>query len=139
MSEAGGGSEHMPGPENIGSVADEAAKLLGALSGWARDHGPDVGDGLADLAAGTAAAAHDVNEHIATGSADCVYCPVCRTIDVARSVSPEVRTHLASAAASLMQAAAGVLAAVAADDSRRAAAQGEDIEKIYVDDDWPED
>ena len=30
--------------EQVGSVSEEAAKLFGALSDWARDHGPDLGD-----------------------------------------------------------------------------------------------
>jgi hypothetical protein len=123
----------------VGSVADEAAKLLGALSDWTREHRNGAGHGVSDLAGGAASAFHEINEHIATGSQDCVYCPVCRTIHVARTLSPDVRNHLATAAASLMQAAAGVLATVAADESRRAAAQGEDIEKIRLDDDWPDE
>lgn len=139
MSDAGDGTGTPPGPEDVGSVAEEAAKLFGALSGWARDHGSDLGAGVADLAAGAAHAAHDVNEHIATGSAECTYCPVCRTIHVARSLSPDVKQHLASAAASLMQAAAGVLAAAAADESRAASARGDDIEKIDLDGDWPDE
>ena len=44
--------------QDIGSVAEEAAKLFGALSGWAREHGSE--------------------EHIATGAPECTYCPVCR-------------------------------------------------------------
>ena len=45
-------SEHDgPGrPEDVGSVGEEAAKLFGALSGWARDHGGDLSDSLGDLA-----------------------------------------------------------------------------------------
>jgi hypothetical protein len=138
VSDAGDGTRP-PGHEEVGSVADEAAKLLGALSGWAREHGPDLGHGVSDMAGGAASAMRDVNEHIATGSAECVYCPVCRTIHYARSLNPEVRQHLATAAASLMQAAAGVLAAAAADDSRASAARGDDIEKIDVDDEWPDE
>ena len=38
-----------------------------------------------------AAAARDANEHIATGGAECTYCPICRTVHVVRQASPEVR------------------------------------------------
>lgn len=107
MSEHGGPE----GPDDVGSVAEEAAKLFGALSGWARDHGGDLSDGLGDLAGQASDAMRSVDEHLATGAPECQWCPVCRTVHAIREVSPEVREHLASAAASLMQAAAGVLAA----------------------------
>ena len=129
------------GPEDVGSVGEEAAKLFGALSDWARDHGPDLGHGLSGLASQAAASARDVNEHIATGDAECTYCPICRTVHVVRTASPEVRAHLAVAAASLMQAAAGVLAAASSDTSRDHG-RGRDVEHIDLDgatdDDWPD-
>ena len=121
--------------EEIGSVTDEAAKLLGALSDWAKDHGSDLGQGLSGLAAHAAASARDVDEHIATGSAECTYCPICRTVHAIRQTSPEVRAHLAVAAASLMQAAAGVLATAVPDEHRAAAARGDGIEHIDLDED----
>lgn len=92
------GSDQGPdgGHDRIGSAAEEAAKLFGALSGWASD------------------LRQNVDAHLATGAAECTYCPICRTVHVFREASPEIRTHLASAGASLMQAAAGLLAAAAA-------------------------
>jgi hypothetical protein len=86
-----------PPDEPVGSVGDEAAKLLGALADWAGDH---VGDTV-----------REVNEHIATGDAECLYCPVCRTVHAVRQASPEVKAQLASAASTFLQAAAGLLAA----------------------------
>lgn len=124
--------------EEIGNAAEEAAKLFGALSDWAKDHGSDLSTGLSGLAGHAAAAARDVNEHIATGAAECQYCPVCRTVHAVRQASPEVRQHLAVAAASLMQAAAGVLATAVPDD-RAAAARGEHVEKIDLDLDEEDD
>ena len=134
-----------PGPsgerpeDQVGSVADEAVKLFGALSEWARDHGPGVGHGLAGLADQAAQVARDVNEHIATGTAECAYCPVCRTVHAVRQASPEVRSHLAVAASSLLQAAASALAtSVPADASGRTGS----VERIDLDpepgDDNPE-
>lgn len=77
--------------EHVGSVSEEAARLFGALSGWAQEHTP-AGE----------------------GPEECSWCPLCRTAHAIRATSPEVREHLANAASSLMQAAAGLLAASAA-------------------------
>lgn len=99
----GDGPQEAP---EVGSVGEEAAKLLAALSGWARDHGGQYADAASGSAASFADAAREVNEHIATGSEDCRYCPVCRGIHVVRGLSPEVREHLVSAAGSTLQAIA---------------------------------
>lgn len=119
------------GPEPVGSVAEEAAKLLGALSGWAREHGDGVtsmADSVADSVAGA------LHEHIATGAPECAWCPVCRTIAAIRHTSPEVRDHLTSAASSLMLAAAGMMA------TNPSTRDGK-VEHIDLDEtgDWPED
>ena len=60
----------------------------------ARQQGADVGGGLGGLADQAASLAQEVNDHIATGSAECRYCPVCRVVHAVRETSPEVRTHL---------------------------------------------
>jgi hypothetical protein len=126
------------GPADIGSVGEEAAKLFGALSDWAKGQGSDLGHGAADAAAGAADAFRNVSEHVATGSADCTYCPICRVVHVVRETSPEVRTHLAVAGASLMQAAAALLASAVPDDTT-SSAHDEGVEHIDLDDEWPED
>ena len=118
---------------DVGSLGEEAAKLLGALSGWAREHAGDAGEGLSGLAAQAAASAHDLNEHLATGAAECTVCPVCRTVHAVRQLSPEVTAHLTSAMASLAQAAAAVMATTHAGPS-----QDGGVEHIDVTDDWPE-
>lgn len=92
------------GRDPVGSVAEEAAKLLGALQGWASE-------GAGDAASGAAGLLHDLNEHVATGGAECRYCPVCQVIAAVRDTSPEVKQHLATAASSLLQAADGFLQA----------------------------
>ncbi|MBI2246022.1 MAG: hypothetical protein HYU55_19420 [Nocardioides sp.] len=125
------------GPE-VGSVAEEAAKLLGALSEWARDQGTGIGEGVAGLAGHAARAAHEVDDHLATGAPECTYCPICRTVHVLRQTTPEVRAQLTTAATALLQAAAGLLATAVPDD--RSARGG--VERIDLDDDpgsWPED
>jgi hypothetical protein len=61
-------------------------------------------------------------------------------VHVVRLASPEVRTHLAMAAANLMQAAAGILAAAGNDDARGTGDRGSGVEHIDLGEgDWPED
>lgn len=121
--------------EPVGSLAEEAAKLFGALSGWASEHAGEAGEGLSGLAGHAAAAADQVTEHLATGSAECTICPICRTIHVVRDLSPEVRTHLIVAASSLAQAAAGFLAT----DTGGSEPPGPAMEDAHLTDEWPED
>lgn len=126
------------GSDDVGSVGDEAAKLFGALSDWAREHGGDLGHGLSDLAGQAAGAVREVEGHVATGATECTYCPLCRTVHAVREAGPEVREHLGAAVASLAQAAAGFLAAA----SKGAAGEPRPgVERIDLDQDaqWPED
>ncbi len=137
QSEDGPGSGDQEGSQDpVGSVGDEAAKLLGALSDWARDQGDDYAGSAADAAGTFAHAFQDVSQHIATGGEDCRYCPVCQVIHAVRNTSPEVRTHLSVAASSLMHAAAGLLATNTEDQSKSSP-----VEKIDLDPDadWDED
>jgi hypothetical protein len=129
------------GEPEVGTVAEEAAKLFGALSDWARDQGGGLADGVAGLAGHAARAAHDVDEHLATGAAECTYCPICRTVHVLRQTTPEVRAQLGTAATALLQAAAGLLATTVPDDRGARGGSG-GVERIDLDDDpgaWPED
>jgi hypothetical protein len=116
----------------VGSAAEEAAKLLGAVSEWAREHGSDLGTAVGGLAEQVSAAAHDVDAHLATGE-DCRYCPFCRAVQVYRSASPEVRGHLSTAASSLAQAAAAMMATTVPDQRSRR------VEHIDLTDEWPGD
>ena len=115
-----------PGQDPVGSVAEEAAKLLGALQGWASG-------GVGEPAARAAGLLHDMNEHIATGGAECRYCPLCQVIGAVRDTSPEVKQHLATAATSLLHAATGLLQARA--DREGENRRPEPVEKIDLDDD----
>ena len=117
----------------VGSFAEEAGKLFGALSGWAREHAGEAGEGLTGLAEQAAASAHELNDHLATGSAECTVCPICRGVHAVRQLSPEVKEHLASAAASLVQAATTLMATQVPADKRTA-----DVERMELDDEWPE-
>ena len=142
-----GPTDGTEGPHDpVGSVTEEAVKLFGALSDWARDHGSDLGEGLTGLVDHAAATVREVDEHLDTGAPECTWCPICRTVHAVRRTSPEVRAHLASAASSLIQAAAGVLAtAVPPDAGGRTRSAGRDhgVEHIDLDEApdgvWPEE
>lgn len=124
--------------DDVGTVAEEAAKLLGALSDWAHEQGSDLGQGVSGLAGQAARAARDVDAHLDTGAAECTYCPVCRTVHVLRQTSPEVRAQLTTAATALLQAAAGLLA-TAVPDQRPERSGVEHIDLDDEQDDWPDD
>lgn len=131
-----------PGPEHphhdVGSVGEEAMKLFGALADLAKQQTGDAAGGLGDLAGQAAAMAHELNDHIATGSAECRYCPVCRVVHAVRQTSPEVKAHLAVAASSLLQAAAGLMETLPAAQGTPGQARGPEVEKIDLDADDPE-
>lgn len=104
---ASGPQAQAPGPqaaeEQVGSVAEEAAKLFGAFTGWAKEHGESLsraGEAVAD----------DLHHHATVGGPECTWCPVCRTVAAVKQTSPEVRAHLTTAAASLMLAVSGMMA-----------------------------
>ncbi len=129
-------------PEDLGTVAEEAAKLLGALGDWARDQGTDWAQGAAGLADHAATTARQVRDHLddnlANGSEECRYCPVCRTIHAVRLMSPEVKAHLTTAATSLLQAAAGVMA-TQVPGSQAGGSGRSGVEHIDLDDDGFDD
>ena len=68
-----------------GSVGDEAAKLVEALSEWARG-----------------AAGGELP--LTTGSEECTLCPLCQMIALARRARPETFTHLADATTAFLAA-----------------------------------
>lgn len=91
----------------VGSVAEEAARLLEALGRQTR-----TADGATSADAGgsdetSAAAGSDDADgseshehvHVAMGDAEsCTWCPVCRSVTALRAVSPETLTRLADLA-----------------------------------------
>lgn len=123
-------------PDAVGSLAEEAEKLLGALSGWATQAGGGAAQGFGAAAEQAAEAARGVSDHLATGAPECQWCPVCRIVHAVRDTDPEVRAHLAAAAASFVQALAGLMATRAPDPSGPAGG-GPAVEHIDVGDEWP--
>jgi hypothetical protein len=116
-----------PQDEPVGSVGGEAAKLLGALADWAGDHlNGTLGDRV-----------RDVNDHVATGDAECLYCPICRTVHAVREASPEVKAQLAEAASTFLQAAAGLLSAAGAAEPQSSRVQHIDLDADAADDGDP--
>jgi len=126
--------------EAVGSIGEEAAKLLGALQHWAKQSGGEYADAAAGMASGAAASFDDINEHIATGGQDCRYCPVCQVISAVRDTNPEVKQHLASAATSLLHAATGILSAHSGNSAQHGR-KNPGVEKIDLtdDDDWEDE
>ena len=117
------------GTPPVGSLGEEAVKLLDALRSWADDAATEhrTGHGARILA--------EINEHIANGGRDCTYCPVCRLIAAARATSPEVKHHLGAAASSALQAFSALLATSA--QPGRTADPG--VEHINLFEDWEDD
>lgn len=90
----------------VGSLAEEAAKLIAALQGWTQDiRGRDVAEHERP-ASGAAEQAHDHadHDHADPLSAECRYCPLCNIARFAKATTPEVRDHLVSAGLSLAMA-----------------------------------
>jgi hypothetical protein len=123
--------DHQP---DVGSVAEEAMKLFGAFADMARQHSGDAAGTVSDLAGQAAAMASEVGDHIATDSAECRYCPVCRVVHAVRQTSPDVRAHLMVAASSLLQAAAGLMETLPPPPGE-GRARGPEVERIDLDDD----
>jgi hypothetical protein len=119
--------------EPVGTLAEEAARLLAAVHVWAGDSGPDSAPDPGAPGDDASAAnggpdhhedqSHDhEHEH---ESVECHWCPLCRLVRAARSTTPEVRDHLSQAAISLALAVKGLL-----DDPRTATRRETPLEKI---------
>ena len=87
----------MANDEQVGSVAEEAAKLFATING--EDH----------------------QDHRTSGP-ECQWCPVCQLISLARHARPETVEQLTSAATGLLGSLRGLIDA-ATDSARAAAAQ----------------
>jgi hypothetical protein len=107
-----------PGSPDVGSVAEEAVKLAGALRDWARESGAAQAGVTVQ---GLSEDLRSVGDHVGHGQ-DCTLCPVCQGIRVLRQTSPEVREHLAAAIGSLADAATALLR----QDARPEQGEGQD-------------
>jgi hypothetical protein len=119
-------------PPEVGSLGEEAAKLFGALADVAKQHSGETVGGLGSFAGQAADFAKTINEHIATDSAECRYCPVCRCVHAVRATTPEVKAHLYTAATSLLQAAMGLMETIPPPEGTTP--RGAEVERIDLDD-----
>jgi hypothetical protein len=104
---------HRSPVDTLGSAGEEAVKLIEALSDWATSR------------------AAVASEHVATGSPECLLCPVCQTIRALRQARPELIGHLGDAVGSLVAAVRSAIEAAdrqrASDDTRPARVEHIDI------------
>jgi hypothetical protein len=94
-----------------GSVGEEAAKLVEALSEWARG-----------------AAGGELP--LATGSEECTLCPVCQALSLVRRAKPETFTHMSDATTSFLAAVRTVI-----ESHEHSAGRGHGVQHIDLDPD----
>ena len=100
-----------PPEDQLGSIAEEAAKLAASVVEWAKD-----------------ASAAGPSLHIATDAEECTICPICQMLHILRGAKPEVFDHLKAAVFSLMLAARAALDTdPAGPDGRRGPVESIDI------------
>jgi hypothetical protein len=131
----------------VGSVAEEAARLLDAVEGWAGSHGYAAGSpepAAAPEDGGQDGAPHPCPTCGAQNGAGqavvCQLCPVCQGLGLLRSVRPETVDRLADLAGAL----AATLREVAANRRATARPSGAEggagrVQDIPVDEDEDED
>ena len=116
------GHEH---EEPVGSLAEEAARLLGALGDWASHQDPSAEE------------AHAADTPGEAGT--CRWCPVCRAAHAVRHADPEVTEQLVVAADALLRAGRGILASFAATGPGTGRSGSGGVEHIDLDAGWDED
>lgn len=100
----------MTASHDVGPLAEEAARLVEALSDWARGHGPSMQVG---------------------GAAECTLCPICQLLSVLRQARPETFAHLLDASAALTAALRSVV-----DGYGHKQPAHEGVERINLDEDF---
>ena len=104
----------MTSSQDVGPLAEEAARFAEALSDWARGH----------VGMPTGSIGH---------SAECTLCPFCQMLSLLRQAKPETFGHLLDASASLTAALRSVV------DSHASHGSHGGIEHIDLDDDADSD
>jgi hypothetical protein len=111
--------------EPVGTLAEEAAKLLAAVHVWAGDSAGASSQAAEAGQTGQAGTSGEAGHHEDHNSAECQWCPLCRLVRMAKATSPDVRDHLSQAAVSLALAVKGLL-----DETRTTARRETPLEKI---------
>ncbi len=82
------------GTDAFGSAAEEAARLVDAIGQWLAARSAARPPGPIDLS--------HLETHVATGAAECTFCPLCQLISLVRSSSPELTHRLDEAMEALL-------------------------------------
>jgi hypothetical protein len=106
--------------EPVGSVAEEAARLLAVLQQAADAQGEPAGEKPRERADEVPAG----EEHEHSLGPGCQWCPVCQLIHRVRNTSPETIEHLSAAAAGVLGSVRSLLEA-AAEAARQARVDAE--------------
>lgn len=106
--------------EPVGSLGEEAVRLLSAMSAWAEDH------------SGTAPGG-DIPPRRQEAACACQWCPVCQVAARVRSADPELRQQLVLSGLALTGVARALLAALAAPPAPEPARRA-DVEHIDLSD-----
>ena len=109
--------------EPVGSLGEEAVRLLSAMSAWAEDH------------SGSRPAGEPQPAPAGDHATDCAYpwCPMCQVAAKVRSASPELRDQLVLSGLALTNAARALLETLASPPVREPAASP-DVEHIDLSD-----
>lgn len=130
-----------PPDDPVGSLGEEAAKLLAAASAWAHEQRADAepDDGSPDR--------DDQDERCTScgstsRSEPCTWCPICQAAGFVRSASPELRAAVRGSVVSLSELARTVLESLADHerqrpdaDSHEGGRRGRDVQHIDLADD----
>lgn len=109
--------------DQVGSLAEEATRLVEALAG-------SLSGAAEGLAQGRAQEwAQGLSHGVANGSPECRLCPFCQLVGVFRNARPEVFEHLLEASESML---AALRAAVAAHEQAWAAKRRAPVERIDI-------
>src|SRR4051812_46249384 len=105
-----------------GYALEEAVKLFETVRRRLRTSGSPAPDDV------WGQATREPEPGIATGAAECRYCPICRTIAAARTSGPDVVDHVADAGLALMAAFRETLAAYERTRPPRRGTHGEHVD-----------
>jgi hypothetical protein len=115
--------------DDVGSLAEEAARLAAAFQDWAHERAHERAHGLAE---------HD----IADGSAACRLCPLCRLIAVLRQLEPQTVDQIGAQVQDLVRSLRTLLDVLANQPAGRhdgTSQRGGGVQKIELSDDGEED